>query len=262
MSRSLYIGGTVAAAVMGESDWSDANAELFKAIAIYAGLSERDDLSQNRDVMRGRALEPIIIEMIKKDYDATIRPHNKLIFHRTIKRMGGHPDAVSDVRLYEIKAPRRPPPVKKAYFWQMVHYVSIMRSIGEIDHYSAALAQLDYENWRVVLTVYDDLSGAVEAYEENIAHFCEVFDKACALVDAGKIKTHEDIVDFINDNYNEGEKIVKAGPDTCEIMERYIKLRQVKSAVENEMRAISSVLKQIEYGTRPTTVAFGRITII
>lgn len=260
--RLTYIGGTVAAAVMGVSEWSNPAAELYLALGRYAGLIEPPDLTHNRDVMRGVAMEPLIVDLIRSELDPSCRPYNELVYHPEIPAAGGHPDAIGDEWVYEIKAPREPAPLKPEYFWQAVHYAGILWRLGMLPKPAARVVQLNYTDWRLAVSEFDDLTDKVEELESRLKPFCEVFQRGKELIDAGQIKTLEQIFEYVKGSIDVPPETEFVSPDVSEMMDRAARLRAVRRAVDNEIRAINNVIKPYQYGKRVSTKAYGRTFVI
>jgi len=260
--RLTYIGGTVAAAIMGASEWTDPAAELYLALARYAGLIAPPDLSHNRDVLRGLTMEPVIIEMIRSELDSSIRPFNELVYHPNIPGAGGHPDALGDDWVYEIKAPREPGDLKPEYYWQAVHYAGLLWRSGMIHRPAARIVQLDYQNWRLVVSEFEDLSADVERLEERLAPFCSAFEEGKRLIDAGEISELEQIFEFVKSRVEMPEAAQFVPPGVSDMMDRAARLRSVRRSIDNEIRAISAVIKPYMYGKRVSTNAHGRTFIV
>jgi predicted phage-related endonuclease len=160
MSRSIiprhdYIGGSAAATILGKNDY-EARLGLWERKHFRQDL----DLSDNRHVMRGNLVEPIVEEWVKTHVDPTINTREnweKYDFGLAQRRfeereadaqimlmdpephpitgkpyIGGHPDGLGDEILWEFKVPTSyklerviKDGMPDSWYYQILHYMMI-----------------------------------------------------------------------------------------------------------------------------------------
>ena len=253
MKRGTYIGGTVVAALLGASGWNDAVSVLYELIASYHGIYESKlNAHINRDMLRGILLEPAVVELIRMDYDPTIRriSENAAISHPKSEYVGGHPDAIGR-RVYEIKCPRsvvsKPKP---EWYWQLAHYTNLLVRRGSISHRLGAIVQLDYESFRPV--VFE-----IEFSEKDLDIVNDVALRAGDLLQRAfqtKMKTPDDVYRFLEENRIDVSEYRVSDPRIDDLAERYETLRTLKREIDSELTAIRNVLRGVKHlGTRVVT---------
>jgi hypothetical protein len=181
MDRRLYIGSSDAAPVMGHGYLTP------KQLLRYKRGEYNKPPILLRDIHRGNTMEPIVVDMIKEEHDSSVntpriyekydaRPDQKMegrdekqIFLEDAEHpyIGGHPDALGDEILWEIKCPRQSKVARIAddgfefptlhsvlksgiptYWWCQVQHLMMISG-----HEVAKIAVFDYDQWDII--IYD-----------------------------------------------------------------------------------------------------------
>ena len=181
VNRNKYIGGSDAGALYGRNKYRT-------ILDVYE--TKRNDLSTelepNGHIRRGNFMEPTIEEWVKEHLDPGLnsgeyfeqfdaRPgegYQIMLFDDEQPYLGGHPDGIGDMGLWEFKAPtmytvdrikRNGPP--KRYLAQIHHYLLITGlDMGR-------LAVWDYNSWEPVIYMVPARPKAYEQMRKDYADF-------------------------------------------------------------------------------------------
>jgi len=259
MDRGTYVGGTVVAALLGASGWNDAAGVLYELIAAYHGIYvPTTDPKSNRDMLRGHLLEPVVVELIRLEYDDSIRQTSEEnpITHPKSSFVGGHPDAIGR-RVYEIKCPRAVvSSVKPEWFWQLAHYVNLLRQNGLIDHTLGAVVQLDYESFRPIIFEIEFAEEELRRVDSVALEAGEILREAFLT----PMRSPEDVYRFLEARKIDVSEYRVGDPRIDDLAARYESLSSLKREIDSELSAIRNVLRGVKHlGTRVVT---GRINTV
>jgi len=150
VDRDTYIGGSDSAKLMQEHRFNGPK-KVYDKVSPQVEYTP-EDLSENRDIMRGNMVEPIAFEQIQNEYPSlNSTPVREaldsgggiggqiFLQHPKQPYVAGHPDGISmdpfdnSVVVHEIKAPRsggisriRKHGIPSRYFYQVQHYMGIV----------------------------------------------------------------------------------------------------------------------------------------
>jgi len=201
--RSNYIGGSDAAALMGDNKYKT-------VLSVYERLrGEKSSDVNSVHIDRGNALEPLIEQWIKKNvepglnseqmysrYDAGDDSEQIFLQHPEDPRLAGHPDGIgpgevftdSNV-LWEIKAPssRSVDRIRKyglpnRYKWQVQWYMHLANKVFPVSR--AVVCVWDCDQWGNPIQIsipYDRAKGQeLEERAKNLLFAAEVGQKPAA----------------------------------------------------------------------------------
>lgn len=262
--RHRYIGGSSAAALVGKHAFKSPK-EVYQKL-LEGDDYQEEDLSGNRHIMRGNAVEPIAEARIREDhpslngenveevFDCDERTDQIYLEHPQYSYIAGHTDGISldpfgsEAIVHEIKAPTSSSleymerhGISDRYFYQLQHYMGIAAALTDQHEVQGKLQIWDCDEWDV-RTI--QIERRPDVFEKLVSTYTFVWQEAQHDVPFEKCQAFN----FIN---TEDSDKVYTSPYVEDLLAEYSEVhRTFKESKERKSELKSKILSQLDGETR------------
>jgi len=275
VERKEYIGGSDSAKLMQEHRFGGPK-DVYDKVSPQVDYTP-EDLSENRDIMRGNMVEPIAFDQIQNEYPSLnstpVRDEldsgggiggQIFLQHPENPYVAGHPDGLSmdpfddSVIVHEIKAPRsssisriRKQGIPSRYFYQVQHYMGIVheQTDSEVKGIVWPFSCDDWEPFPIQVQFREDLWSDMSRLYQNFWQRVVVEDETWDSV-------NEDLFGGENEKAEvyESEKMSDMLAEYYEIRSTYKEKKDDMKSLKTEILSNLNGESRIEGDTHYATV--------
>lgn len=245
MERSEYIGGSDAAALMGDNKYKTVR-------SVWERLrGKKDGDIDSQHIQRGNELEPLIEEWIRENRDPTLNngemyslydadDNSDQIFlrHPEERRLGGHPDGIAASSpatkghtIWEIKAPAsysveniRRYGLPARYKWQVQWYMHLAHKVHPVEQAVVCVWDCDEWNNPILISVprNPEKGEELERRAKDLLFAAEMDTKPAA------------------ETYGDQEVGVVTGEDVDQLLGAYRETKEVEKRLKEERKRLKA----------------------